>query len=66
MEMESVLKNLNFSIKFMTSLLMDSYIADAPSNSALFAGGGSLIRLALDAQVHDVITANSAVIHNDI
>lgn len=48
------------------SLLSNNYIANAPSNSALLAGGRSLVRLALDAQVHDVIAANSTVIHNDI
>lgn len=37
---------------------VESMITSTPSHSAFFGGGGLLISLAFDAQVHDVITAN--------
>lgn len=43
-----------------------TYIAYSPGYRALLAGGRCLIRLALDAEVHDVITADSAIIHHNI
>ncbi len=42
------------------------YVADAPGDRALLAGGGDLVGLALDAQVHDVISADGAIVHHDV
>lgn len=43
-----------------------AYIAHTPSDSALLAGGRCLVGLALDAQVHDVVPANRAVVHDNV
>jgi hypothetical protein len=45
---------------------MRTYVADTPGDSALLARGGCLIGLALDAQVHDVITADGTVVDDDV
>lgn len=45
---------------------MGTHIADAPGDSALLTRGRRLVGLALDAEIHDVVTANSAVVDNDI
>ncbi len=44
----------------------NTYIAYPPSYRALLARSRCLIRLALDAQVHDVVTANGAVVDDNI
>merc|ERR1719470_669513 len=41
-------------------------VTHPPSNSALLTGGAGLIGLALNAEVHDVVPANSTVINHDI
>jgi hypothetical protein len=41
-------------------------VANAPGDGALLAGGGGLVRLAFNAKVHDVITANGAVVDNNV
>lgn len=46
--------------------IKNTYIAHAPGHRTLLAGGGCLIRLALDAQVHDVIAANRTVVHDNV
>lgn len=43
-----------------------SYVADSPCDGALLTCGRSLVGLALDAEVHDVVTANGAVVDDDI
>ena len=43
-----------------------TYVADAPGDGALFARGRSLVGLALDAEVHDVITADGAVVDDNV
>ncbi len=43
-----------------------AHIAYAPSDSALFTGGRCLVGLTFDAQVHDVVPADGAVINNNI
>jgi hypothetical protein len=43
-----------------------TYIADTPGDGALLARSGSLVGLALDAEVHDVVTADGAVVDDDI
>ena len=37
-----------------------------PGHSALLAGGTRLVGLTLDAQVHDVVPADRAVVHLDV
>ena len=37
-----------------------------PRDRALFAGGRCLMRLALNAKIHDVIAANGAVVNHDV
>lgn len=68
-EMESVLHTRN--TKLLTNrphvaTINKTHIAHAPGHSTLLAGGGRLIRLALDAQVHDVIAANGTVVHDNV
>src|SRR5690242_2647654 len=43
-----------------------TYVADAPGNGALFARSRSLVGLALDAEVHDVVTADGAVVDYNV
>ena len=43
-----------------------SMVANSPRYSAFLASGASLISLALNAEIHDMVPANSAVINNYI
>lgn len=43
-----------------------TYVADTPCHSALLTRSRSLIRLTVDAKVHDVISADGAVVYHDI
>jgi hypothetical protein len=43
-----------------------AYVANAPSYRALLARGGSLVSLALDAEVHNMVSADCATIDDDI
>lgn len=45
---------------------MESMIANAPCNGTFLASGRCLIRLAFDAQVHDVIAANGTIINDNV
>lgn len=45
---------------------VERMVADAPGHGALLAGGRCLVGLALDAQVHDVVAANGAIVHHDV
>lgn len=45
---------------------LHTYITHAPGYRALLAGGRRLIRLTLDAQIHDVIAANGAIVNDNI
>lgn len=45
---------------------VEGVIADAPSHSALFAGGRCLVGLAFDAEVHDVISTDGAVVDDNV
>lgn len=45
---------------------MESMVANTPCHSALLAGGRSLVGLAFDAKVHDVVSANGAVVDDDV
>jgi hypothetical protein len=43
-----------------------TYVADTPGDGALLAGGGRLVGLAFNAQVHNMVTANGAVVDDDV
>ena len=43
-----------------------TYIADTPSYCTFFASGWCLIGLAFNTEVHNVVTANSTVVNNNI
>jgi len=45
---------------------VESVITDSPSDCAFLTRGRSLVGLAFDAQVHDVVSADSTVIDDDI
>lgn len=45
---------------------MECMIAYTPSDGALFSRLTTLVRLTLDAKVHDVVTTNRAVVNNNI
>lgn len=45
---------------------MEGVITHAPSHSALFTRSRGLIGLTLDAEIHDVIPTDGAVVHHDI
>jgi hypothetical protein len=46
--------------------MSNAYIADTPGDGAFFARGRRLVGLALNAQVHDVITADGAVVDDNV
>jgi hypothetical protein len=50
----------------MSEMLSKTYVADAPGYCAFLASSGGLVGLAFNAEVHDVVTANGAVVNNDI
>lgn len=43
-----------------------THIANTPSDGALLTSGRGLVCLALDAEIHDVVSADSAVVDYDI
>jgi hypothetical protein len=45
---------------------VECVIADTPRHRALLSRGRRLVGLALDAQVHDVVAADGAVVDDDI
>ena len=45
---------------------MEGVVAHAPCDGALLGGGGGLVGLALDAQVHDVVPADGAVVNHNV
>jgi len=45
---------------------VEGVITDAPSYGALLAGGRGLVRLALNAQIHDVIATDSTVVYHNV
>jgi len=45
---------------------VERMIADTPRDGAFLTCVRALIRLALDAQVHDVVPADGAVVNNDV
>ena len=45
---------------------VEGVVAHPPSDRAFLRGRRCLVRLALDAEIHDVVAANGAIVHNDI
>lgn len=45
---------------------VERMIANPPSHCALLTRVGSLVGLTLDAQVHDVVSTNGTIVHDDI
>jgi len=43
-----------------------THVADSPRDSALLTRRGCLVGLTVDAQVHDVVAANGAVVDNNV
>ena len=43
-----------------------THVADTPSDGALLRSRRSLVGLAVDAEVHDVVAADGAVVHHDV
>lgn len=43
-----------------------THVTDSPCNGTLLTCGGRLVGLALDAEVHDVVTANCAIVDDNI
>ena len=62
MEVEGVLR---LSVK-TARWHKQTYVADAPGDGALLARGRGLVSLALDAEVHDVVAADGAVVDDNV
>jgi len=45
---------------------VERVVADTPGDCAFFRCGRSLVSLAVDAKVHDVVAANGAVVDDDV
>ena len=45
---------------------VEGVVAHPPGHRALLTGGRGLVGLALDAQVHDVVAADGAVVHHNV
>ena len=45
---------------------VESVVAHAPGDVALLGSGRRLVGLALDAEIHDVIAADRAVVDDDV
>lgn len=45
---------------------VERVVANTPCYSAFLTGSGCLVRLALDTEVHDVISANGTIIDDNI
>ena len=45
---------------------VESVVAHSPGHCALLTSGTGLVGLALDAQVHDVVPADGAVVHHNV
>ena len=43
-----------------------THVADSPGNGALFARRRGLVRLAFDAEIHDVVPTNGTVVDDDV
>jgi hypothetical protein len=66
-EVESMLQRTTIFIIWGDNNMSDgTYVANSPGNSALVTRSRSLVRLALNAQVHDVVSADGAVVHDNV
>jgi len=45
---------------------MEGMIADTPGNCTLLVRGGTLVGLAFDTEVHDMVSADSTVVNDNI
>lgn len=45
---------------------VESVVTDTPSNSTLFCSGCTLVGLAFDAEVHDVVSTNGTIVHYNV
>ena len=45
---------------------VERVIADTPSGVAVLVGSGDLVRLTVDAKIHDVVPADRAIVNDDI
>jgi len=45
---------------------VEGVVADSPSDGTFLCGSSTLICLTFDAEIHDVIPTNGAVVNNDI
>ena len=54
------------SVGLLMSSWLQTYITDTPGDCALLVGCGTLICLTFDAQVHDVISTDGAVVNDNI
>ena len=43
-----------------------THVADTPGDCAFFRCSRSLVGLAVDAKIHDVVAANGAVVDHDV
>jgi len=72
----SILLELPFAIVERTDLTsfepsgdaveVEGVVTDAPGHRAFLTRGGCLICLALDAEIHDVVAADGAVVDDDV
>jgi hypothetical protein len=62
-EMERMLSHVSSDIMDLNAR---THVADTPSDSAFLACSGSLVGLTLDAEVHDVVTADGAVVDDNV
>lgn len=60
------LNKMTIEIWCVVVVIKKTYIAYTPSNGTFFACCGCLICLTFDAQIHDVISANGAVVNHNI
>ena len=48
------------------AMKVEGMVAHAPRDRALLRGRRCLVRLAFDAEIHDVIATDGAVVHHDV
>lgn len=60
------LDKITFEMLVCRRCLLKTYIAYTPSNGTFFACCGCLICLTFDAQIHDVISTNGAIVNHDV
>lgn len=48
------------------AVVVEGMVADTPGNGTLFIDSRSLVCLTLNAEIHDMVTADSAVVDDDV